>query len=367
MRVLKFSFQGYRNLHEGTLLPHAGTNVIFGKNAQGKTNLLEAMWLFTGGHSFRGAKDAELVGFGEPSCSLQMDFFSQEREQFAKLSLQNGRRQVELNGVKKRSAASLVGKFCAVVFSPAHLSLVKDGPAARRGFLDGALCQSRPAYAKEFFLYQRTLQQRNALLKDIPRHRELFSTLEIWDEKIARCGADLIWQRQEYLQRLSAAAQEAYRGISKQKETLGIAYQSSLGKHVDAMERSGIQALFWEKLESSRTADVALGYTSCGPHRDDMELMLDGVSARSFGSQGQQRSIVLALKLAEAELLCAVTGEQPVVFLDDVMSELDAGRQEYILHCLDGRQVFLTCCDPRTIRDFQKGGLFHIENGAVIF
>ena len=229
MRVLKFSFQGYRNLHEGTLLPHAGTNVIFGKNAQGKTNLLEAMWLFTGGHSFRGAKDAELVGFGGAVLQPANGFFQPGKGTICKTFFTKRPPAGRIKWSEETFAASLVGKFCAVVFSPAHLSLVKDGPAARRGFLDGALCQSRPAYAKEFFLYQRTLQQRNALLKDIPRHRELFSTLEIWDEKIARCGADLIWQRQEYLQRLSAAAQEAYRGISKQKETLGIAYQSSLG------------------------------------------------------------------------------------------------------------------------------------------
>ena len=187
MRVLKFSFQGYRNLHEGTLLPHAGTNVIFGKNAQGKTNLLEAMWLFTGGHSFRGAKDAELVGSGSRPAACKWIF-------------QPGKGTICKTFFTKRPPAGRIkwseetfgrvpgGEILRGCVFPGPFVSGQGWPRRAPGFLDGALCQSRPAYAKEFFLYQRTLQQRNALLKDIPRHRELFSTLEIWTRKLPAAG-----------------------------------------------------------------------------------------------------------------------------------------------------------------------------------
>jgi DNA replication and repair protein RecF len=362
LKILRFTFQNYRNLEEDSIFPCEGTNLIYGKNAQGKTNLLEAMWLFTGGHSFRGAKDGELVRFGEASCTLGLEFFSEEREQTAKMTIRGGKREAEINGILKRSAAALVGKFCAVIFSPEHLALVKGGPALRRSFLDGALCQSRPAYAKQFVLYQRTLQQRNTLLKDIPRHRELLGTLEIWDEKLAKYGAELIRQREEYLSFISEPVKEVYRGISQGKEELEIFYQCSLRRKREGPMQDGD---FYEALEASRNTDIALGYTASGPHRDDMELKVDGISARSFGSQGQQRSIVLAMKLAEAQVLQQITGEAPVIFLDDVMSELDAGRQDYLLNHVKGRQVFLTCCDPNSIRDFQQGALFHVESGKV--
>lgn len=363
MRVLRIAVKHYRNLETAALCPGAGTNVIYGENAQGKTNLMEAVWLFTGGHSFRGARDGELVQFGQNGCELTLDFFAQEREQTATLTIIDGKRQAEINGVPQRSAAALVGRFCAVIFSPEHLALVKGGPALRRSFLDGALCQSRPTYAKQFMLYQRTLRQRNTLLKEILRRADLRSTLDIWDEKLAHYGTQLIHQREHYLAILSESVKDIYRGISQGRETLGIAYKSSL-------RRAGTDALneqdFFRALYAARQSDLAMGCTGVGPHRDDMELTVDGVSARAFGSQGQQRSIVLAMKLAEAQALETLTGETPVILLDDVLSELDAGRQDYLLHHVAGRQVFLTCCDPHILRDFRGETLFEVQAGRVL-
>lgn len=230
MKVERLSFQKFRNLREGEIHPDPETNVIYGANAQGKTNLLEAVWLFTGGKSFRGARDAELVAFGEENASLSLDFFSEEREQTARLFFAGGRRAGELNGVHKGAASQLVGSFCAVVFSPEHLSLVKEGPAGRRKFLDGAICQMKPAYIGLLARYNHTLSQRNALLKDIPRHSELIDTLEIWEEKLARYGGAIAAERLRYVRGLSKCAEERYNGISGGKETLRAEYAPIIWK-----------------------------------------------------------------------------------------------------------------------------------------
>lgn len=362
MKILQFSCEHFRNLTVPDFSPHPGMNVLYGQNAQGKTNLLEAMWLFTGGHSFRGVKDADLIGFGHNSCTLNLRFSAQEREQDACLSIASGKRQLELNGIPKRSAVSLVGTFCAVLFSPEHLAFVKGGPAQRRAFLDTALCQSRPAYAKQFALYQRTLQQRNSLLKDIPRHPELLDTLDIWDHKLSAYGSYLVRQRREYLSLIAQPVQEMYHGISRGKEQLSVAYLSSV-RH--DMEKPFEQPDFYQALRNARTADLAFGYTAAGPHRDDLDLRVDGISARLFGSQGQQRSIVLAVKLAEAQALEHLCGEPPVIFLDDVLSELDAGRQDFLLNHLKNRQVFLTCCDPSAVHNLGQGSSFSVQAGVI--
>lgn len=362
MKILQVSCQQFRNLKDTGFAPHPCMNVLYGQNAQGKTNLLEAMWLFTGGHSFRGVKDNDLVAFGASSCTLELRFFAQEREQTASLSLINGKRQVSMNDIPQRSAVSLVGTFCAVLFSPEHLAFVKGGPAQRRAFLDTALCQSRPAYAKQFALYQRTLQQRNSLLKDIPRHPELLDTLDIWDHKLSLYGSYLVRHRQEYLSLIAQPVQEMYHGISRGREQLSVSYLSSI--RCDP-EKPFTEAAFYQALVGARASDLAFGYTAAGPHRDDLDLRVDGVSARLFGSQGQQRSIVLAVKLAEAQALEQLCGEPPVIFLDDVLSELDAGRQDFLLNHLKNRQVFLTCCDPDSIEQLGHGSLFSVQDGVI--
>lgn len=362
MIVRRLSFCDYRNLCGGELLPDPRMNVIFGQNAQGKTNLLEALWLFTGGRSFRGSRDAELIAFGRDTARLELDFFSEEREQNAVLTIRGKKRSAALNGVEYAGVMELVGRFRAVIFSPEHLSLVKEGPALRRAFLDGALCQLKPVYARILFQYNRVLQQRNALLKDIPRHAELLDTLEIWDEKLAQRGARLMAERDEYVRRLSAPAQRIYQGLSGGREEFSVCYRTAADGPQTAEQW---ESLLREILSRARREDLSAGFTTAGPHRDDLEILVDGRAARSFGSQGQQRSCVLALKLAEAELVQQLAGEPPVVLLDDVMSELDAGRQDYLLHQLLEKQVFLTCCDPQTAARYSGGGRFEMEQGRL--
>lgn len=353
MRVEELSLNGFRNLSPLLFSPSSGVNVIYGKNGQGKTNLLEALWLFTGGRSFRGAKDRELVAFGGKGASLKLRFFSEERSQEFELSLREGKRFFSLNGVKKRASSQIVGSFCAVIFSPEHLSLVKGGPGERRQFIDAALCQSQPSYAGALSRYNRTLFQRNALLKDIPRHPELSDTLEIWDNRLAELGEILSKERMRYTKELEIEAKSAYEGISGGKEQLELSYEP------------GYEGNLREALFSFQKEDMRFGFTSAGPHRGDVSIAVNGVSARSFASQGQQRSAVLALKLAEARMLKKACGEEPVILLDDVLSELDDGRQEYLLNCLEGRQVFITCCAPEISQRIREGKGFFVKGGVV--
>lgn len=366
MKIQNFSYQNFRNLQDGEFRPQKGVNIIYGENAQGKTNVLEAMWLFTGGRSFRGAKDAEFfrMGENEKRLTLEMQFFGGDRDQNVQLLFEDGKRTSVLNGVRRKGSSCLVGNFCAVIFSPEHLSLVKSGPLLRRNFIDGALCQMKPLYSKMLYRYQHTLQQRNSLLKDIPRHRELMDTLEIWDEKLSYYGSMIIHERIAYAEQITGAAQETYYGISGGKEKIQISYLSSLIQPVSA--ESNFQECLFESLQRRRSEDLSCGFTLSGPHRDDLDILINGNSARAFGSQGQQRSIVLALKFAEAAVLSSALNEPPVLFLDDVMSELDSSRQDYLLNHLHSYQVFFTCCEPESVRLLKEGAIFKMENGLLL-
>lgn len=362
MIIEKINYRNFRNLADGGIEPCEGINVICGNNAQGKTNLLEALWLFTGGHSFRGNKDSELPRLDQvpQGAGLSAEFISGGRLQKAELNIANGKRTSVINGIEKKTGSALVGKICAVIFSPEHLLLVKEGPQRRRGFIDGALCQIKPSYAKLLSKYNRALIQRNTLIKDIYKHPELRDTMDIWNERLVFFGSQVIFERMNYIERLSPRVKEIYGGISKDKEKAEIRYDTFSGKTVEEISET-----YRSALKKTEKTDLKLGFTSTGPHRDDLEITLDGISARSFGSQGQQRSTVLALKLAEADILEQSIGEPPLILLDDVMSELDNSRQDYLLNHLYNRQVFITCCSPETVNLMEKGKIFSVEAGFV--
>ncbi len=357
MIIRRLSLTGFRNLSDLTLIPCEGVNVIYGENAQGKTNLLESMWLFTGMKSFRGAKDSELTGFGKPFARMEMDFFAFMREQKAVMTVENSRKAT-LNGVSLSSAAKLMGKCHAAVFSPAFLSLVQAGPAERRRFLDMALCQFRPSYAQALRVYNRALKQRNSLLSDLYAHPELTDLLDVWDARLCEAGEEILKARKEYMSVLQIAAGAVYDGLSSSREKLDLIYI----KKDDPEDRKSLSQMLLE----CRREDVFNKTTSVGPHRDDLGIFINGSAARTYGSQGQQRSCAIALKLAEAQILKEKTDEQPVILLDDVMSELDTKRQDYILNHIGDRQVFITCCDPASILRLCEGKTFEIANGQIL-
>ena len=362
MLVTRLAFENFRNLETGELRPVPGVNIVYGSNAQGKTNLLEAFWFFTGGRSFRGARDAETVAFGEREAKLRMAFTAADREQEAEITVSR-RRSAVLNGVAQSAASHLAGHFCAVVFSPAHLSLIKDGPEERRRFLDAAYCQLRPGYIRVLGDFHRVLSQRNALLKDLRAGFGDERLLDVWDERLAQAGAQVFAARTAYVRKLREPAGGIYAGLAGGREAFSLRYESAAGEEGDSPGQA--RERLAEQLHDSRAADRAAGFTTVGPHRDDLVVEISGLSARTYASQGQQRSAVLALKLAEASVLREVTGEQPVALLDDVMSELDLSRQDYILNHIHGWQVFLTCCDPSAVMRLTAGRAFHVEAGRV--
>lgn len=364
MRADLLTCRGFRNLKEGDCALDPGVNILYGENAQGKTNFLEGVWLFTGSKSFRGAKDKEMVSFGYDSAALRLDFSAEEREQTASITIQN-RRMAVINGIKQTSPARMAGKFCAVVFSPTHLSLIKDGPEGRRRFVDAALCQLRPSYIHDFSAYQRTLQQRNALLKKAQTGEPLSAeVLDVWDARLAQAGAVVFEARRQYWKKLQPVAAKIYDGLSAGREHIDLLYDSCAGDETTTPEQARQQQL--SRLLERRSVDKAAGFTTVGVHRDDLLVDINGQSARTYGSQGQQRSAVLALKLAEASLLKQELGEQPVMLLDDVMSELDLSRQDYILNHIHGWQVLITCCDPAPIRRLTKGAAFEVKMGEIL-
>lgn len=361
MNVTHLEVKNFRNIERTTIEPCDAVNIIYGENAQGKTNLLESIWLFTGCRSFRSSKDSELVNFNSPKALLNMDFFAFDREQNAYLEIGEGRKYM-LGGVKMKSSSQIMGEFLAVIFSPVHLSLVKDGPYDRRRFLDIAISQLKPKYGVTLSQYNKAVAQRNILLKDIALHSELYDTLDIWEDRIAFFASEIIRQRLGYINKLSLYTDEIYDGLSSGREKLDILYnQQTL---VVGNSKQELYENMKNQLYLSRKNDLITGFTSVGPHRDDLMIKIDGLPARNYGSQGQQRSAALALKLGEAAVIKNFSSEQPVALLDDVMSELDVGRQNYILNHIKDWQVFITCCDPTAVKNLKYGKKIEMKNGV---
>lgn len=356
MRITKLSLTDYRNIESCVFEPGEGINVIYGNNAQGKTNLIEALWMFCGQKSFRGTKDTQLIRLNCEKAEMKMEFFAADRPQKAEIKI-TSKKDASINDIPLTTPSLLGDSFCAVVFAPSHMDLIQDGPKERRAFLDGAISQMRPKYAKVLQIYNRAVMQRNVILRDVMFHSELEFMLEAFEQKIANCGAYIIAQRKMFLEALCAAAPEIYSGISQNKEKFTMEYICTAD---DGLEKTLLHAL-----RQARAEDTAKQVTSVGPHRDDIDFFVDGLPLKTFGSQGQKRSAVLAIKLAQAQVLKRFCGEQPVAILDDVMSELDRERQDFILNHIKGWQVFITCCDPQTVRHLDEGNVFKMDNGVL--
>lgn len=364
MRVQTLHFENYRNLKDNTIVPSEKVNVIYGENANGKTNLIEAIWLFCGGHSFRGSKENELICFEKDHFRLKMGFYAEDRDQTAEILFDKNKKLIKINEVEKNSSSYLTEVFSAVVFSPEHLSLIKQGPNVRRRFLDAAICQHRIRYASLLAQYHRIINQRNALLKDIYKNKDLKDTLSIWDDSLSVVGAQIIKERFEYIRQMRAAAKIYHSGISGEKEELDIAcICTAKAEEKDSVEM--IRDKLKNAFETSRHEDYHTGYTSIGPHRDDIDIKINGISARRFASQGQQRSAVLSMKLSEAQLLYQKNGERPVILLDDVLSELDNKRQDFLLNKVEDYQVFVTCCEESNKEQLQRGKVFFVNGGEI--
>ena len=342
-----------------------GVNLIVGDNAQGKTNLLEAIVYLSTGKAFRTRREKELIQFGKDFAELEQTVFSQNREQIIRAVLFAGRqrRQLYKNGVKLRTASQLHGILPTVLFCPEDLLVLKTGAAARRRLIDDALCQLRPNFATALDEYGRLLEDKSRILKDRWENPQLLQALPEFDERLAQVGAVVIGYRARYLGELARAAARFHDAFSGGKEQLTISYQTVSTVQDPLAGREMVYSWLKEHQESHRRAELETGQCLSGPHKDDFDAAIGGVSVKSFGSQGQTRTAAISLKLAERALFYADTGEEPVLLLDDVLSELDPGRQDFVLNQIRTGQVFITCCE--TEKGTAIGKTLVIQDGTI--
>lgn len=362
---------GYKNLSDINITLDKRMNILCGDNAQGKTNLIEAVWLCSGCRSFRGSREKEFIGFTKDFADVRMKFTDSFRQQEIRFAAKKGSvkdKIVTLNGVKLPVMSKLFGSFQCVVFTPDDLNLSKGSPDNRRNFADLAISQIKKSYVSALSTYNNVLMQRNAFLKNyLKSGGGDRSSIEIWDEQLAKAGAYISVLRNTYCNKLNYYTNSLYNSIANGKEQLSLYYQSTIYKDLEGKKEyeGELKEIYLEKLRNSLNDDMRAGFTTVGVHRDDIITEINGQPARYLGSQGQSRSIAIVMKLAQAEILKSESNEYPVMLLDDVMSELDAGRQRFILNSIENMQVLITCCDERFISEMTGGKVFILENGRI--
>ena len=367
MQINKLTLEGFRNYRGQTLEFDPACNVIHGENAQGKTNLLEAMVYLSCGKSPRTRTERELISFDGGEARIIGEIYSREREFITDITLRAGsRRKMTVNGVAAKNASELSEVLHTVFFSPEDLFIIREGAAARRRFMDQSLCQLRPRYARALAEYHRLYEHKTRILRDREENPGLLAMLPDFNEGMCRMGAILIHYRAQYCRALDAYAAPAHGDCSGGREKLKLRYET-VKTVVDPFAKTeDIAQNLREHQESHYHAELASGLCLSGPHKDDFLVEVNGRSARQFCSQGQVRTAALCLKLADREIHRSAVGEYPVMLLDDVLSELDPKRQEYVLNRISGGQVFITCCENDRLDRLQAGRLFHIRSGEVV-
>ncbi len=365
MRVKRIALNGFRNYDFETVDFIDGTNVISGQNAQGKTNLLEAVYMLSCGRSFRTRFDRELIGFESSWAEILADVYSHDREQTVSIRLQTGQaKQIKVNSVKK-SAGELSQVVNAVLFCPDDLNMIKDGAAVRRRLMDNAISQIRPRYAQYLSDFNRLYEHKTRILKDWREKPSLLDTLDEFSEGMCRASAQIIRYRAAFSQRLSQAAAPIHRDFSGNGEELSMAYKTVSSVKDPFGPVKEIYYDICEHQERHRQAELDSSQCLTGAHKDDLEIYINGRSARSFASQGQTRTAALSVKLAEREIFLVETGEYPILLLDDVLSELDEKRQEFVLNRIGGGQTLISCCEDEGISRRTGGKVLFVEKGKI--
>lgn len=365
MRVEKIALSGFRNYEFETAEFDPGTNVISGQNAQGKTNLLESVYMLSCGRSFRTRFDRELIGFGFSSADILADIESHDRKQTVNIRLRPGTaKKILVNGVKK-TGSELSETINAVLFCPDDLNLIKEGAAVRRRLMDNAICQIRPRYAEILTEFNRLYEHKTRILKDWREKPSLLDTLDEFSDCMCRASANIIRYRAAFAARLNAAAPPIHREFSGEGEKLDIKYCTVSSVRDPAAPAREIYYDICEHQEKHRQAELESGQCLTGAHKDDLEISINGRPARSFASQGQTRTAALSIKLAEREIFLAETGEYPILLLDDVLSELDVKRQEFVLNRIGGGQTLITCCEDEGISRRTGGRVLFVEKGRI--
>ena len=365
MIVRRLALSGFRNYNEQSVEFSPHINVITGANAQGKTNLLEAVYLLSGAHSFRTRYDKELIQFDCSWAKILADVVSADREQTIQLLYRHGQnRTVTVNSSKKKPS-ELAELVRVVLFSPEDLYLIKEGPAVRRRLMDSAISQLRPAYGALIADYNRLLESKTKILKEWRERPDLLDTLDVYSDRMAKISARVIRYRESYVRRLCAAANEIHRDFSGNAESLHLKYQTVSSVEDAAASAEDIYYRICDHQEKHRAAELDSGLCLTGIHKDDICIDINRNSARSYASQGQTRTAALSIKLAEREIMLEETGEYPILLLDDVLSELDAKRQSFVLNRIAGGQTLITCCEDESITERTGGHVITIKNGTI--
>lgn len=359
MIIKSIELKNFRNYEQLEISFDHATNILFGDNAQGKTNILESAYVSATTKSHKGSRDKEMIRFGEEEAHIRTVVGKKERDFQIDIHLKKNRSKgIAINQVPIKKASDLFGILNIVFFSPEDLNIIKDGPTERRRFLDLELCQLDKIYLSDLTAYNKVLKQRNTLLKDMIYRPDLKDTLPIWDEQLIEYGKRIIRRRQEFVSELFEIVQDIHSNLSGNRELLTLKYEPN------------VESMFFEdELFRASDRDRKLCQTSVGPHRDDISFLLGTVDIRKFGSQGQQRTAALSLKLSEIELVKKSIGDTPVLLLDDVLSELDSNRQNYLLNSIHDIQTIITCTglDEFVKNKFQIHRIFQVTDGHVTF
>ncbi len=370
MIIKKISCDGFKNLKGISFEPDENLNVIWGDNAQGKTNLLEAIWLCSGVSSFRGTKDRGFIAFDRDKCNISVDFQNIQRVQNISVEIFSEnlkKKNITKNGVKLPFMSKLFGEMVCVIFTPEDLFLASGSPDVRRRFIDLSISQVSVSYARVVSAYERVINQRNSLLKEIAFSNGDKNLLITYDEQLATYGAYMSYRRKMYCDALQLVASDLYKDISDGKEIFNLYYKSTIFKQNEYQDpEKAMKEQYFEALRKNEADDIRLGFTTVGAHRDDIELKINDLSVKEFGSQGQKRSSALVLKLAAAYIYYNQTNEAPIILLDDILSELDLKRQAFVLNKIKNMQVFITCCNKQEVGLIEKGLAINIDDGKIV-
>jgi DNA replication and repair protein RecF len=365
--IKNLKLSSFRNYNSLNMEFAQGFNIIYGNNAQGKTNILEAMFLCASGRSHRTSKDADLIEIGKDGYLVRLSLIRKSGEAEIEINYRKDeKKKIKINDIPVRKIGNLIGKLNAVIFSPEDLMIIKEGPSERRRFLDITISQLKPAYFYDLQQYAKLLAQRNSLLKELKEKKQLIGTLGVWNENLSRTGSRIIRARKDFIKRLNSSLKINHKSITGSAEDLEINYCPSVkANNYDSIE--DIQKSFIRRLEKAVNIEIKRGSTIYGPQRDDYEIFLNKMNIKQYGSQGQQRTAVLSMKLCEIDIVKEDTGEYPVLLLDDVMSELDRKRQEFLIKNLVNVQTFITCTDKSFFAGNDRNDVkfFKVENGVV--
>ena len=354
MYIEKIRLQNFRNYENLEIDLNKNINIIYGENAQGKTNIIESIFLCAFGKSFRTSKEKEMIKFNEEKSLIEAFYQKKDRDGKIKIELGN-KKQISLNGIKIKKLSELLGNINIVIFTPEDINILRDGPVKRRRFLDIMIGQLRPNYVYNLNMYTKTIEQRNNYLRQIKEENKPEEMLEIWDEKLAEYGEKVYIYRKEFIEKIYNKINEIHGNITDNKETLKIEFISNC----DNKEN------YLKLLKERRKLDIIKGFTTKGIHRDDFVIYINGKEVNIYGSQGQNRTVVLSLKIAELNVIYEEIGEYPILLLDDFMSELDEVRRKNFLNNIKNTQVILTCTEKIDLPEIEYN-LYNIRKGEIV-